>query len=148
MFDWPVAHFSHGWSLTRLFLVGIPNFYFWNFSICSSYGLPWVMYPGEKNIYFIINQRQHIGRLDKSSHEYARPKWRVSKNDIWSSSIHGLYMGTDWQRIMRHHLHVRFLIVIAAYGSNQVYTNVVRNAKIGLDNQRGSPGLRSLKSTA
>jgi hypothetical protein len=46
------------------------------------------------------------------------------------------------------YLHALFLIVRAAYGNSQVYTKVVRNVNMGRYNQSGSPGLRSLKSTA
>ena len=41
-----------------------------------------------------------------------------------------------------------FLIVTIAYGNRNVYTKVVRKVNIGRYNQSGSPGLRSLKSTA
>lgn len=53
-----------------------------------------------------------------------------------------------WYVNRRHYLHALFLIVSAAYGNSQVYTKVVRMVNIGRYNQRGSPGLRSLKSTA
>jgi hypothetical protein len=46
------------------------------------------------------------------------------------------------------YLHALFLIVRAAYGNSQVYTKVVRNVNMGRYNHSGSPGLRSLKSTA